>query len=178
LKQDKDLTQWAFEKYRQDYDKSNAMIKGIIEKKFAKLLQRPVFDKLVGECYLNGCCVPGQRKNLISHDGTIRICEKISTYAPAIGHVESGFDFEKLKKVFVDEYAKESIEDCSKCWGSRLCDLCYVASFNEKGAFDLKRKRRYCGSMLKSLERSIRDFVTLQEENPEGLDYLYQYELN
>jgi len=46
---------------------------------------------------LNGCCVPGHRKNYIAVDGSIHVCEKISTQSPAIGHVDTGFDYETLK---------------------------------------------------------------------------------
>jgi uncharacterized protein len=127
--------------------------------------------------FLNGCCVPGHRKNYIDVDGNIHVCEKISTDAPAIGHVQHGYDFEKIQKVYIDDYAGKSISDCSRCWGLGLCDVCYITAYNKNGEFDLKRKRRKCTFMLKSLELLLSNFITLMEENPERLDYLYQYEL-
>lgn len=177
LNQDKDLMQWAFERYRKDYGKSNAMVKGVIEKRFAKLMQRPVLTRPVDYYSLNGCCVPGQRKNYISTSGSIYVCEKISTSAPVIGHVETGFYYETIKNVYIDGYAEKSMDDCSGCWGLRLCDICYTSAFNEKGEPDFREKKRNCGYMLKSLERSIRDLSTLLEENPEEVDYLFQYEV-
>ena len=75
--------------------------------------------------------MPGQRKNFIDVDGHIHICERISTHAPAIGHVDTGFDFETIKKVYIDNYAEKSLKDCSGCWGLRLCDICYYLAFNE-----------------------------------------------
>jgi len=33
-------------------------------------------------------------------------------------------------------------------------------------------------SKLKALEKHLADFVALSEKNPDGLDYLYQYDLN
>lgn len=177
LNQDKDLNQWSLEQYRNGYAKSPQMAKGIVEKKFAKLMQRPVFNEPVDISPLNGCCLPGQRKNFISPDGTIRVCEKISTHAPSIGHVDTGFNFEAIKQVYIDGYAEESIDDCSKCWGLRLCDLCYVSAFGESGDFDLKKKKKFCGFKLQSLERLLQNFVAIMEENPGGLNYLSQYDL-
>lgn len=177
LKQDKDLMQWSFEHYWKDYERSIPMVKGYIEKKLAKLMQRPVFKEPAESYFLNACCLPGQRKNFISPEGDIHICEKITTYAPAIGNVMTGFDYETIKKVYIDDYAEASMVDCSHCWGLRLCDICYVAAFADNGKFDLNKKSSYCNSVMRSLERLLAYFVSIMEENPGGLDYLYRYEL-
>jgi uncharacterized protein len=177
IEEDKDLTQWAFEKYKTDYGNSDSMIKGVLEKRFASLLQRPVLTEPGDRYNLNGCCLPGQRKCYIAAGGSIHICEKISTYAFPIGSVYTGFDFETIKKVYIDDYAEKSIGYCSRCWGIRLCDVCYIHAFNECGELDMNRKRGHCQSILNSLGTSLRNFVTLIEENPGGLDYLYKYDI-
>jgi uncharacterized protein len=171
------MWQWAFEKYRVDLDKSDSMVKGIMGKPFSRLMQRTVYTAPVDSCSLNGCCVPGQRKNFIDVDGHIHICERISTHAPAIGHVDTGFDFETIKKVYIDDYAEKSLKDCSGCWGLRLCDICYYLAFNDEGELDMEKKRKYCGYQLRDLERILGYFISLQEKNPGKLDYLYQYEI-
>jgi uncharacterized protein len=177
VEEDKDLTQWAFEKYKTGYGNSDPMIKGVLENRFTKLIQRPVLTEPGDRYALNGCCLPGQRKCYIAADGLIHICEKISTYAPPIGNVETGLDLETIKKVYIDDYAEKSIGYCSRCWGIRLCDVCYIHAFNERGELEMKRKDVYCQSILNSLGTSLKNFVTLMEKNPGGLDYLYQYEI-
>jgi uncharacterized protein len=177
LKQDKNMIQWAFEKYKKDFENSDLMVKGQIEKKFAKLIQRPILNEPFDSFYFNGCCLPGQRKSHITTDGSIQICEKISSNSPPIGNVYSGFDFETIEKVYINEYTSKSIEICSGCWGIRLCDVCYIQSFNEQGKFDMNRKNMYCHSSLHSLENSLKNFSVLTDENPGKLDYLYQYEI-
>jgi uncharacterized protein len=115
LKQDKTIMQWAFEKYKTDFENSDAMVKGQTEKSFAKFIQRPVLNEPFDGFYFNGCCLPGQRKSYIATDGSIKICEKISSNSPPIGNVYTGFDFETIEKVYINEYAKKSIEVCSGC---------------------------------------------------------------
>ncbi|MCP5107179.1 MAG: radical SAM protein, partial [bacterium] len=177
LIQDKDIMQWALEKYGTAFQKSPGMVKGAVEKKFAKFMQRPISIEPANAFHLNGCCIPGTKKNFVTVDGTIHICEKMPTAAPGIGHVDKGYDLETIKKVYVDEYAEKSLSDCSRCWGIRLCSACYVSAFNEDGQFDLEQKRRFCSTKLQSLERSLGDFSELLDQNPGGLDYLYQYGL-
>jgi uncharacterized protein len=177
LNQDKTIMQWAFEKYKSDFEESDSMVKGQLEKRFAKFIQRSVLNEPVDGFYFNGCCLPGQRKTHINTDGHIQICEKISSNSPFIGSVYSGFDFESIEKIYIDDYAKKSIKICSGCWGIRLCGVCYIQAFNEQGKFDIGKKNMACHSSLHNLENSLKNFVTLMAKNPGKLDYLYQYEI-
>ena len=166
LKQDKTIMQWAFEKYKTGFEQSNKMVKGQIENRFVKFIQRAVLNEPVDEFYFNGCCLPGQRKSYITTDGSIQICEKISSNSPPIGNVYKGFDFEAIEKVYINEYAKKSIEICSGCWGIRLCDICYIKAFNEHGKLNMARKNMNCHNRLHSLENSLKNFAALMRENP------------
>jgi uncharacterized protein len=177
IKQDKTIMQWAFEKYKTEIEKSDSMVKGQIEKKFTSFIQRPVLTEPVDKFSFNGCCLPGQRKSHITTDGSIKICEKISSNSPPIGNVYNGFDFETIEKVYIKDYAEKSIEICSWCWGIRLCGVCYIQAFNEQGEVDMDRKNMYCHSTLNSLENSLENFAALTEKNPGKLDYLYQYDI-
>ncbi len=177
LDQDKDLMQWAVEQYRSDFSQSDPMVKGIVEQKFARLLQRSVLTEPDDSYPLNGCCVPGQRKNFITPDGTINICEKMPSDSPPIGNVNSGFDIETIKNFYIDNYAEKSIRYCSQCWAIKICDLCYVAAFNETGELDFEKKGRNCRFKLNSLEKLLTNVSALLKENPERLNYLYQYDI-
>jgi uncharacterized protein len=177
LYQDKNLMQWAFEKYMANYRESTPIVRGIIEQRFAKLMQRPVFSEPVDRSFFNGCCVPGQRKNFITADGMIKVCEKISSQSPEIGNVFNGHDINRIQKTYIEDYAENSIEDCSRCWGSKLCDVCYIAAFNESGVLDLERKRNQCLGSLKSTERLLGCFVDFMKVNPGDYNHLFQYDL-
>lgn len=177
LMQDRGLIHWALEKYKKNYQKSVPLVKGSLEQKFAKLMQRPIFKEPLDKCLLNGCCVPGQRKNFISVDGKIHICEKISTFAPDIGDVYKGHDLEKIQQIYIDDYSERSIKDCSRCWALRVCEICYAPVFNEVGELDIEKKRKTCHVMKKTMEQTISYFAALMEENVDKLNYLYQYKL-
>lgn len=177
FRQDKNMVQWAFEKYQNRFSQSNAMVKGIVERQFSHFIQRPIHTEPQESCSLNGCCLPGQRKNYIDVEGRIHVCEKMPSHAPTIGDVKKGFDLEAIKEIYIRRYAEKSIGDCSGCWAARLCDICYYFAFNEKGEFDLEKKRRYCRIKLKSLETVMGNFALMEAQNPEELEYLYKFEI-
>jgi uncharacterized protein len=177
FKENKEIGRWSFEKYKQDFEQSGPMVKGQIEKRFATFIQRPVLAEPLDSYSLNGCCLPGQRKSYITTDGSIHICEKISSQCPPIGTIDKGFDFETIRKVYIADYVEKSIGICSGCWGIRLCDVCYIHAFNERGELDLNRKSRHCHSILNALEKSLGDFIAILEKSPEKLDYLYHYDI-
>ncbi len=177
LEEDKYMLDWAVEKYKVDFDKSDSMVKRQIELLLAKFIQRPVLTEPVDSYFLNGCCIPGQRKNYITTDGDIQLCEKMPGNCPALGNVETGFDFETIRNVYIDEYVEKSIEACSRCWGLRLCDVCYVYALNGRGELDMKKKTGHCKSVLNNVEKFLWYFATLMGENPGKLDYLYQYDI-
>jgi uncharacterized protein len=177
LKEEKHLTLWAMDEYKQSFQHSSSMVKEQLEKRFAKFMQRSILSEPM-DCYtLNGCCVPGQRKNFVTTDGSLQACEKMFRDCPSIGHVDTGFDGDTIKKVYIDDYAEKSLPTCSRCWALRLCDVCYSHAYNEHGQLDLKQKHRHCYNTLKALEKFLGSFIALLAESPEGLDYLAEYEI-
>ena len=177
LLQDKDMNQWAFEKYRVGFGDSDAVVRGVIEGEFARLMKRPVYSVPEAGYSLNACCIPGQKKCHITVDGRILVCEKITCNAPAVGHVDTGFDYGTIKRVYVDEYLEAGIRDCSACWGLRLCSVCYIMAFNSEGKLDMEKKREHCRITLSGTERMLTELMSVLETEPEKLDYLYKKEL-
>ena len=175
--EDKDLMQWAFEIYREHFQNSSPMVKGIIEKQLAKIMKRPVFKHPSNQCLLNGCCVPGHRKSYVTADGIIQMCEKMPDFVPALGHVDQDFDVEAITRHYIESYSMESLEDCSRCWAVWMCEMCYVLAYNDNGDFDLRKKRGNCSIRINSQERIIKYFSTLMEKHPEKIQYLYKYKL-
>lgn len=175
--QDLDLVQWGYNKYKLDFRETGILARQQVEKKFAELMQRPVLDEPVDSFRLNGCCMPGSRKNFIKPDGAIFICEKMPENSPAIGHVDTGYRMDIIKKEYIDRYSEKSIGTCSRCWGIRLCDVCYIHAINEDGDFDIDRKTGNCISVLTSLHRSLSNFSSLLAEHPDKVEYLSRYDI-
>lgn len=60
LKEDKNLLQWGFDIFKNNYGGTEPLAKSTIELKLGRFLQRPVFKKPVDKYFLNGCCLPGE----------------------------------------------------------------------------------------------------------------------
>ncbi len=177
--EDKDLDMWASESFSHKYMKradGHPISDSMKEKRLAQFMQRRIYHSLFDKYYMNGCCVPGVRKLFVSVDGTFLVCEKISSKSPPIGNVFSGIDIDTIKKLYIEEYERESIPYCSRCWAIRLCNICYVQAF-KNGILDVNRKSNSCGAELFLKENFLKLFGTLIEINPGGLDYLYDFKL-
>jgi uncharacterized protein len=180
LIEDKNLGEWAndnFEKKYMGLDAGHSISNSIVEKKLAILMQRSIFHEPFDKYYLNGCCVPGLRKIFTTVDGTFRVCEKLTSEAPNIGNVFTGLDLETIKNTYINEYEKISLPNCSKCWGIRLCDLCYIRAF-EAGNLDAHKKSKFCHGQLNLKQRLIEFLCYLLELNPKGLNYMYDFQLS
>jgi len=179
VQEDKDLGLWAYEKYEQgleDSAESNSISNPILNKTFALLMQRPVFQKSSSQYAMNGCCVPGVRKLYVSVAGDFHLCEKISSLAPIIGHVDIGVDKEKVKKHYIDEYRDVSLPLCKNCWAVRLCRSCYIDAI-KGGELDQTKKERHCHMHRKTIEKDLHQFCFLREIFPEKFNSLYDYEI-
>lgn len=141
-----------------------------------KIVQRPEYSSPVQTYYLNGCCVPGARKQFVSVDGTILLCERVESGC-SIGNVQDGVDIDLIKRIYVKEYSERSIESCSKCWALQLCSICYVhVIFDSR--FDILRKERNCNLMRKRMLDLLILFCELLDINRSGLDFLTKWNVD
>lgn len=173
------LFDWSKKQFMENYghkENLHPITRGIMEKEMAHFLQRPIYAKPIDEYYLNGCCVPGVRKVFVTGDGSIQLCEKVYYDTPRLGNVFSGIDIDGLKNIFIDEYGKNSLLLCSKCWAIRLCNHCYMQSF-DSGKFNLEKKKVHCHFTRFSKEKLLTTYCEFMEKSPSGLDYLLAYEL-
>jgi radical SAM protein with 4Fe4S-binding SPASM domain len=113
----------------------------------------------------------------IEAGGKIRICERVYSSAPIIGDVETGIDYDLVKKIFIEEYFRMSNQDCQKCWVGRLCSLCYVDAFENK-KFNLEKKRKMCRITRELTERDLKLYARLIKIDPRGLDYLAEFKVS
>lgn len=172
------LFEWASKGYVAAIENGSSphpLITGIVEKELARLVKRAVYSKPPEAYCLNACCVPGARKQFVSVDGNITVCERIGM-APAIGNVESGVDIELIRKLYISDYVKESLRSCSECWAIQLCPICYMDAFS-KNNIDIQKKDDSCAGARYSVLKYLTLFCRLLEINESGLDHLKEFEL-
>ena len=115
--------------------------------------------------YLNftGTCFPGIDKLFVDVDGSIHICEKMTTHF-AIGNVYTGFDYEAIVKI-VNNWRKNIVSqkcwDCSVWW---LCRSCYAIRVKGKSInFD----ENDCRGVLNYNKQDIHDLLNILEREDE-----------
>ena len=50
-----------------------------------------------------------------------------------LGNIENGINIEQVYEKYIKEYEDKSLPECSKCWASALCGMCYIMAYDEKG---------------------------------------------
>ena len=116
---------------------------------------------------MNGCCIPGQKRIYITTDGEFKVCEKVG-YSPSIGNVETGFNKDELMKHYYYDYIEQSKDDCTHCWASKLCPLCFSNCYDENG-FNLTAKKNDCTRVKNFVKDCLIIYHELLEKNPELL---------
>ena len=166
LKEADPLEYWRLDKICQQkdgeikYNMNNANL--------SRVQRRIIASKPIQYIEQNGCCAPGERRLYVTTIGKFHVCERIGE-SPVIGDVENGMDLEAIKKHYIDEYARESMPDCSKCWAVHLCSLCYAAFYDEKG-IDINRKRILCQEQKIMVRNNLISYHQILEQNPSYLD--------
>lgn len=117
----------------------------------------------------NGICVPGGRRYFISIEGDIYPCEKVGT-AYNIGNVSDGLKKEVVINV-INEYVRESINECKDCWAMRLCQLCFAHAV-KSNKYNSERKRSSCSSHKKGIIEGLINYVSILEKNEVAYDYI------
>lgn len=94
-----------------------------------------------------GFCIPGVRKNFVTTDGKIIICEKVDECEELfeIGDVYTGIDMEKIKRLI--DKTVECLSKCKHCWAARFCNICFMDL--------LKVGNEYCKNSRKNVENEL-----------------------
>ena len=163
------LTLWALENIIEDNDKDNISMDYDLDA-FVRIQNRLILDRPYHLIKRNACCTPGGKRLFVRVDGTFHACERVGN-VPDIGNVDNGLDLDKMKKVYIEEYEKSSLSDCSNCWAVHLCALCYSICMGEEGV-DMERKRQVCESHREILKGDLVKYYQLMESRPDKLDYI------
>jgi uncharacterized protein len=118
-------------------------------------------------------CFPGKRKPFVAVDGKIHVCERINNTLP-IGDVWSGFDIQKVTRLWNQFAELVDMEDCRTCWAVHFCPLCWRSVAGD-GEFVLDLKTSQCESTRNHWARALHDYCRLQELNPTAFDYMKDY---
>ncbi len=135
------------------------MLKGM--KKYYNSFSGPACSN----CILpGGFCIPGVRKDFVTTDGRIIVCEKVdeSQEIFEIGDVYNGIDINKIKRL-VDETLK-SVEKCKYCWAAKFCKICFKDILNINHDF--------CEKSRKDVERELGYYLDHVSNNRDLVNYV------
>lgn len=96
-----------------------------------------------------GFCIPGVRKDFVTTDGRIIVCEKVDENKEVfeIGDVYNGIDVYKIQQL-INETLK-SLDKCKNCWAAKFCKICFKDipnindDFCEKSRKDVENELGY-----------------------------------
>lgn len=112
-----------------------------------------------------GFCIPGVRKDFVTTDGKIIVCEKVdeSKEIFEIGDVYNGIDIDKIERL-IDETLKR-LEKCKHCWAAKFCKICFKDILNinddfcEKARAEVERELGYYLDKI-SKDRGLLNYVS------------------
>ena len=170
------LEEWAVDDLFKDKDKEK--YSDIVSTDMARVSNRMKSEEgILEETYLHGNCIPGQRRIYVTVEGEFKACEKIGT-APVLGNCEDGYDFEKVYKIYIEDYAKYFEEKCNKCWARTMCSICYERTMGKDGVKpDIENK--VCGGSKRIIKDLFVNYYRFFEKDKELLEKLLsKYEIS
>lgn len=111
-----------------------------------------------------GFCIPGIRKDFVTTDGKIIVCEKVdeSQEIFEIGDVYNGIDINKIERLV--NATMKSLAKCKDCWAAKFCKTCFkdVPNINddycEQARKDVEMELGYYLNQVSS-DRSLVNYV-------------------
>lgn len=129
--------------------------------KYHVALNCPSFQQ---DIFHGGFCIPGTRKNFITYDGKIIVCEKVNENENTfqVGDVFSGIDINKVKKLI--DVTIEKTQKCKTCWAAKFCNICFKDIFNLTDSF--------CENSRKRIEKELIYYLENIKSNKNLTNYL------
>ena len=111
-----------------------------------------------------GFCVPGVRKNFITADGKIIICEKVDERQELfrIGDIYNGIDMERVNKLMNE--TEKRLSKCKYCWAARFCNICFMDV--------LSMKQEYCDQSKENIEKELGYYISRISPDRELVNYI------
>lgn len=116
------------------------------------------------EIYPGDFCIPSVRRNFISPEGKIIICERVDDRNEifTIGDIYNGIDLDRLNKLF--DITLEKAQKCKNCWAARFADFCF------KDIFDLSAE--HCKQCSQEVYAGLKRYIEEIKNNKEIIIYL------
>ena len=111
-----------------------------------------------------GFCIPGIRKNFVTADGRITVCEKVDENQKMfeIGNVYDGIDLEKVNTLLA--YTMKNLEKCKHCWAAKFCKICFKDIMNNDSDF--------CNNVRSDIEKELGYYMDQVSGNRELVNYV------
>lgn len=126
---------------------------------------RSISDNPMENYSLNSCCIPGSRRLYITTEGQFLPCERVGSQF-TIGDVTEGFNIEKIKKYYINDFIEQEIKYCGECWAINICSNCYIGCFG-KANVDFSYRHSMCNGTRKRISESLYLYHKLLECHPD-----------
>ena len=144
------LEEWAIDSFIED--KKNSQYFDIVSTDMARVAKRmKADDGIIEATYLHGNCVPGHRRIYVTVNGVFQACEKMGE-SPILGDYKNGYNFDKVYKLYFEDYDKYFEDICKDCWARPMCSICYERTMDRNGVIPSIEK-----SVCNGSRRVIRD---------------------
>ncbi|WP_253205646.1 Cys-rich peptide radical SAM maturase CcpM [Clostridium estertheticum] len=164
LKHDYELFRFFYYLIRKKNVENCSKIAAQVYDQISLFSKKLIPEKLIPEkTHPSGQCIPGCQRLFMSVDGFLYPCEKASESSELmkIGHIDTGFDINKIGKIL--NICKLKEDDCKNCWAIRFCGICACSVDNTKNEFSKELKEEYCKRLKSSIEEELKDYCFLKE---------------
>ncbi|MGL5714692.1 MAG: radical SAM protein [Paraclostridium sp.] len=161
------LIEWSLNKSNRTYKKKRLISNPALQQQLYLIHSRILSEKPIEEYYFNGCCIPGSRRLHVDVNGNFLPCEKVGT-SPYIGHADTGFDLDSIKKHYVENFSKEASKYCNNCWAVHICGSCYL-DCHDKDKVDLSYRHEGCEYIRYKTEESLKLYHEFLEKDPDSV---------
>lgn len=109
-----------------------------------------------------GPCVPGQLRLFVNSEGLFYPCERVSesTKDMIIGNVDTGFNYENVKKLL--NIGQLTEKECRKCYAFRNCSIC-ATSVDDEGTLSRRRKMSACVESKNLFDEMLKTVAALYQ---------------
>lgn len=134
-------------------------IKGIEDDTYRKYQPKDGLGKTSAP---GGPCVPGKSRLLVTYDGKLIPCERVSETSQALclGSLETGIEVKKAEELL--NVAALTAEACRKCWAFGLCSSC-IKYADEYGELSAAKRLSYCESARANALHGLYEQLMLRE---------------
>ena len=110
-----------------------------------------------------GPCIPGMRRIMVTVNGEIFPCERVSEKLECakIGNLEEGFNYKKVKNML--NCGKMTEDECKVCWNLSQCAICIGSVTPTNNSISKEDKLKACSKSKRNTMKKIRELCVLIE---------------